>query len=387
MANVLTNVMPKLLAQGLLTLRQNAIMPRLVNRRYEALAGQRGSTVDVPIPSAITVRDVTAAVAMPANVDSSPGLVQIQLDKWKEAPFQMSDKDILEAMSGTIPMQAAEAIKGLANQVDSDILAQYVKLFNYVGTAGTTPFVSDVSNFTDAMVLMDTELAPTEDRRVVLSPTAQGNALKLPEFLRADARGDQQGIIKGTIGEKIGSLWFMDQNVPTHTSTALTAGAATANGIQAVNAGATYADGFYTGTLSIAKATNAAPLVAGDVLAIAGQTQTYTVITAVTLAVGNTSVTISPPLRTALAGGEAITLKATHKVNMHFHRDCFALASRPLLDVADGLGNLIQSAIDPVTGLVLRLEISRQYKQTTFSYDILYGVKCVRPHLGVRIAG
>lgn len=385
MANTLTTVMPKLLAQGLVTLRQNAIMPRLINRRYEQIAGQRGSTVDVPIPSAITTRDVTSAVAFPANVDFTPGLVQIQLNKWKEAPFQMSDKDILEAMNGTIPMQAAEAIKSLANTVDSDILATYKSVFNYVGTAGTTPFVSDVSNFTDAMVLMDTELAPVEDRRVVLSPAAQGNALKLPEFLRADARGDQGGIIKGTIGEKIGSLWFMDQNVPTHTSTALSAGAATANGVNAVNAGST--DGGRTGTISIAKATNTAPLVAGDILAIAGQTQTYTVLADVTLIVGNTTVSIAPALRTATAGGEAVTLKATHKVNLHFHRDCFALASRPLLDVADGLGNLIQSAIDPVTGLVLRLEISRQYKQTTFSYDVLYGVKCVRPELAVRIAG
>jgi hypothetical protein len=386
-ANVLTNVMPKLLAQGLVTLRQNAIMPRLINRRYEAMAGQRGSTVDVPIPSAITVRDVTAAVTMPANQDFSPGLVQIQLNKWKEAPFQMSDKDILEAMSGTIPMQAAEAIKGLANQVDADILAEYKRVFNYVGTAGTTPFVSDVSNFTDAMVLMDTELSPTEERRVVLDPRAQGNALKLPEFLRADARGDQGGIIKGQIGEKIGSLWFMDQNVPTHTSTVLSVGAATVNGVHAVGAGSLFNDGFITGTVSIAKATNTSDLVAGDILTFAGDTQTYTVVTAVTLAVGNTAVTISPPLRTAKVGGEAVTLKASHKVNLHFHRDCFALASRPLLDVADGLGNLIQSAIDPVTGLVLRLEISRQYKQTTFSYDILYGTKCVRPQLGVRIAG
>jgi hypothetical protein len=94
-----------------------------------------------------------------------------------------------------------------------------------------------------------------------------------------------------------------------------------------------------------------------------------------------------PGLKTALAGDEVITIKASHTVNLAFHRDAFAFVSRPLADNADGLGNIIQSAIDPVSGLALRLEVSREHKRTKFSYDILYGLACVRRDLACRIAG
>jgi hypothetical protein len=37
--------------------------------------------------------------------------------------------------------------------------------------------------------------------------------------------------------------------------------------------------------------------------------------------------------------------------------------------------------------LALRLEISRQHKQTRYSFDVLYGGALVRPQLVTRIAG
>jgi hypothetical protein len=40
----------------------------------------------------------------------------------ERAPFYLTDRDLMEVMAGTIPMQASEAIKSLGNVVDEFIL-------------------------------------------------------------------------------------------------------------------------------------------------------------------------------------------------------------------------------------------------------------------------
>ena len=66
MANSLSAVMPKILARGLLALREQAVMPRLVNADYSNDAARKGDTIDVPLPSAVAATDVAPSHAAPA---------------------------------------------------------------------------------------------------------------------------------------------------------------------------------------------------------------------------------------------------------------------------------------------------------------------------------
>jgi hypothetical protein len=372
--NTLTTVIPQLLAQGLLALRQMAVMPRYINRAYETVAGEKGSSIDVPIPSSIAVQDVSPSYVAPNDAATVPTSVNIPLNQWKEAPFFLSDKDLIEAVSGVIPMQASEAIKALANQVDNDILALYKGVYGFAGTAGTTPFATDLQAFVDARKVLNNQLAPMDPRYVVLNPDAEANALLLRAFQDASFRGDTEGIINGQIGNKLGSLWFTDQNVPTHTA-GTWSDAGTTTGANAAGQAVVNLTGG-TGSLLV-----------GDIITFSGaDTQTYAV-TAATGTAPTTAISVSPVLATAKSSTETVTNKASHAVNMNFHRDAFALASRPFAG-SDPLGlGMYQSAVDPVSGLTLRLEVMRQHKRTRFSYDILYGVKLVRAQLASRLAG
>jgi hypothetical protein len=49
--------------------------------------------------------------------------------------------------------------------------------------------------------------------------------------------------------------------------------------------------------------------------------------------------------------------------------------------------HVFQAPLDPVSGIALRLEISRQYKLETLSYDYLAGANIVRKELASKILG
>jgi len=215
----------------------------------------------------------------------------------------------------------------------------------------------------------------------VLDFDAEANALALSPFSDAEKVGSASVKIDGEIGRKFGIDWVADDAVVTHTAGTI-AGDPSVTGVNAI--GATSID-------LTCDADDTVNLLVGDIITFAGDTQTYAVITA-TGAIGNSStgpVVISPALKVATTGGEALSVKATHVVNLAFHRDAFAFANRPLAQSAADLqlGSRMLTMTDPQTGISLRLEVRRQYKQVVWEFDILWGAKLVRPELAVRIAG
>jgi hypothetical protein len=221
-----------------------------------------------------------------------------------------------------------------------------------------------------------------DNRRAVLDPNAEAALLNISNVLQFDQRGDQGGIINGSIGRKLGFDWYMDQNLSTYTP-----GTAWASGFIASTVGAAVGDT----TLNIINATATGAINIGDIFTLTADTtyeQQY-VVTAGATVTATTAVAISfyPALRTTVATGATLVVVSVPYIpNLAFHRDAFAWASRPLGDVM-ALGSTFQSVADPISGVALRLEVARQYKQTTFSYDVLGGANVIRRELGVKIFG
>jgi hypothetical protein len=126
-ALVTTNILQTLVAMGLASLRENCVMPRIVNREYEdeIVGSRRGATVQVAVPSAITARAVTPDVVYPATPAITPTSVSITLSEWYESPFIIDDKGFAQCLAGVRPLQLQEAAKSMANQIDTFLWSKY----------------------------------------------------------------------------------------------------------------------------------------------------------------------------------------------------------------------------------------------------------------------
>lgn len=377
MSNTMTAVVPVILAQGVMALRQNAIMARLVNTLPSDETKKKGETISIPVPSAVTAVAVTPSYVPSGLTGIVPTAVDVKLDQWWSAPFELTDKEMVDCIEGIVPMQATEAVKTLVNKVDQTILALYNQVYGYAGSPGVTPFAVSTKEATQARKVLNNQLCPLADRRFVMDADAEANALNLRAFQDYNFTGSFEDIKSGKLSPKLGFNWFMNQNIPNHTRGACDADYVI-NGAHAT-----------LGVKTLTVKTGSGLGLAGDIFTIAGQSQTYVLTADMT---GATSMTISPGLQVALSGDEAITfvgtIAAEYPQNLAFHRDAFAFASRVLQDqITFKGGHEMSSMVDPVSGLALRLEVSREYYQTRFAFDLLFGCAVARPELACRVWG
>jgi len=393
MANSFTNIIPTIMAEGLEVLRESCATLSAVNTGYSAEAREIGDTITIPVPVAQSVAAVSPSNTPPANTDVTPTTVTIALDQWNKTDFHLTNKEELEiAAGGFINTQAGESVRALANEIDSDLLGQATVdagVYNHIGTAGTTPFASEATFQTNwqkgARKLLRQGLARFgPDIFCVIDEDAEGNLASLVQFTDADRRGDTEGMIEGEIGRKMGSTWLVNQNVKTFTGGTLSNGTgklANVNG--AVAAAAT--------TMAIDETTLTGTLVDGDVFTVASVTGYFMVTNGPQTAASNAIATVNftPAAPTGgFADDAVVTFAADHVVNLAFHRNAFALAFAPIQETGlDGGSAITETITDPVSGVTLRLKITEEYYQTTWRWDVLYGVKCVRPELACRILG
>lgn len=376
----------KALALGVQVIREQTSLPAIVNHQTtgdRSQGAQRGGITEVIVPPEFVTRTVVPGAVPPASQPNvNPTTVQVPLDFWEEVNFPLTEVHInlLENADTMAPMFLQNAVGPIVERMTESIAATYRGIYGQVGTPGTTPFASAPTAIQQAKTLLTRQRCPRFNRKVSLNSGAYGNATGLEAFRNVMASASAETLREGEVSRAYGFDWHEDVGLDglSHVSTPLTAGAATANGVNAV--GAT--------SISIAKATNASPLVAGDIITIAGSTQQYVVRSNTTLAVGNTSVPIAPALVRATAGGEAVTLAASTSLNLAFHPYAFAFDSRPEARVdMPGVKSTVMSFVDDMTGIVLSLSIKEEYHQLGFYLSCLWGTRLVDPRLAVRIAG
>lgn len=350
-------------------------MARAVYRGYDANPQQRGSVINIPVPSTFAAADAPSTAQ-----DITAGSVSITLNRWREVKFALTDKELTFTGEQIINDHIRPAAYALAQDIDVQLMTLAKGVPWYVDVTATAA-VADV--IAARKRLFDNKV-PMDPARLFMAVDSDMEADLLGQSAFTQWQGSgptgEAAQIAGYLGTRFGMNIFATQNAQTHTmGTAST-------GTLAVN-GAAFAAGAKTINLDAVAVTGT--LVPGDTFVIAGNTQRYVVTNTVT-ASGNafTGVTFEPGLAAAPADDAVVTVSLdTHVAGVAFHRDAFALAMAPLTRMGSQLGAQIETVTDPASGISLR---SRLYYEANSSaihvaLDCLYGVRVLDPNKAVRL--
>lgn len=390
--NNLTSVAGKILARAYnAALRGRNVVSSLVTTDLKPELVQKGATIEIEVAPTLTTQDVTPSNTPVAATGVTLSTLKLNIDRWRESTsFGLSNKQFEEVDASRVyfPPITGSAVAAVADYFNLDLMTE-IKNASYtvVGTPGTTPMASNVSEIVNATKALDDAKADL-DRNLILDTAAKANAALRDELRDAYRYGDRNTVQTGEVGSDqskvLGFGWRYDQQVIYHTAGTITTGlvakAATAQAI-----------GLSAIVCTTAASTGACALKKGDIITFAGSAQTYVLTADATQASASTDVTlnISPPLVKALAGSEAVAVKASHRCNLAFPRNAVAVGMRMLdLGPIQKTGGAVSvPSLDPVSGLMFRLYGSGQYKQDVWNVDAAWGVLVNRPDHVVRIMG
>lgn len=373
---------------------------RKVNRQYDdrfgATGAKNGGTLNIRLPNRYSVTTGrTATTGGDNTVETSTALV---VGTQKHVSMGFFSSELTLSLDDFSARYLKPAMSVLASTISQDVcVAAQSGFVNYVGTPGTTP--SSFLTYSQAGERLDWQTAPRDgNRSVILSPTAMAATVDAQKGLFHSGPKIADQYESGVMEAMTGFDFVMDQSVQT-----LTAGAR--NTAYVTGAGTPLT----SGTNQLLVATGANAMVAGDQFTIQGINEVnpdtkqstgipkvFTVASA--YAGGAGTITLSQVIYTsgpyqnvsaAITNGLTMTFIGTASTayprNLAFHRDAIVLATADL-ELPKGVDMASRASMD---GLSLRFV--RQYDATTDNFlarfDILYGVKVVRPEWGCVVYG
>jgi len=403
--------------RALFDLSNNLVMAKKVFKGYSTEFGtpiggyKKGASVTIHLPNKFRAKTGAAI----DKVDVEEPSTSISVDVQKHVAWDFTELDLTLKIADFSRKYINPATITLANVVDLDGMAEYVNIYNQVGTPGTAPATFGV--LADAAERMDNEAVPQDERCAIWSPRAAWSLAdgELKSLFHQNIVSTM--VRRGFLGMFARTDHFMDQNAKAHTTGAFTTNATPVmNGTTAEKATSIEVDG-WPNTTAVFKA--------GDVFTIAGvvgvnpvsgeawengQLRQFVVVSGGTSnGSGETTLVISPaiissaaneedlPYQTVVtlpANGAAITPvgveSSTYTQNLSFHPDCFALTMVPFRKPKSaGKSVMWGQASDKQLGLSITVATAfdiDSYSEAT-RLDILYGWDTVRAELGVRTTG
>lgn len=330
--------------------------------------------ITVPIYPAVVGEDITASQLPPDTGDATWTNTSVTITKSRAFPFRWTGEDQKQVNSPGGPGydamrggQLGQALRAAVNEVEADLAGLVNKASRAYGTAGTTPFATNLADVAQMLKILQDNGAPLSDLHTVINTTG-GVALRtLGQLTKANEAGGDDLLRQGTLLDIFGMRIRESAAVKNVTK----------------GTGASYvvdhsAGPYAIGTTSILLKTGTGTVVAGDFVTFAGDLNKYGIATGV--AAPGTIVLQKPGLRQTLADGVAMTIGGNFSAMASFHRQAMVLAARLPAMPVEGDSAADKAVItDPRTGLNFELVMYKERRRVRYEVALAWGVAVPKP--------
>ncbi len=308
--NSLDAYVPELWAnESLAVLEERMVSANLVYRDFEDEVANFGDTVNTRKPTRFEAKrkgtndDIETQDAVATNIP-------VVLNQLAHVSFMIRDAEESMSFKNLVDEYIRPAAGAMAKFVDQVVLSQYAQfLANLVTGADGTITEDNVKNvLLDARGMMNDNLAPDDIvRNMIWSSTSETEALKTDLFLSAERVGDSgTALKKAVLGEKLGFMNYMSQNVATVRSS-------TVDNV-AGDGEIDNASGYPVGTTTMVVSGFTAIATAGSWVTINGRP--YRLVSQTDNGSATTGITIAGGLVKAVADEDPVVIGAPGAVNL-----------------------------------------------------------------------
>jgi hypothetical protein len=366
MANTLTSLVPDLYESLDIVSRELSGFIPSVTLDASAERAALNQAIRIPITPASAAENVSPGQLPPDDGDQSIANTPFTITKSRMVPFRWTGEEQKGVNTGPGYAnirrdQITQAMRTLVNEIEVDLGNLAYLSSRASGTAGTTPFATNLGDTAQVRKILADNGAPMSDLQCVIDTTSGASLRTLAQLTKANEAGTIALRSQGTLLELHGFTLRESAGVALHTPG--TGASYVTNGNLAV------------GVTTIPAQTGTGTIVAGDVVTIGNFK--YVVTTALS---GGSFTIGAPGLRAAVTSGSTITVASAFTANFAFSRSSIVLATRAPATPEEG--DMADDSImltDPRSGLSFEVSMYKQYRRVRYEIAIAWGCQNIKP--------
>lgn len=339
----------------------------------------KGDTVRASFTRTASAGDVSESMTIPEGTDQTVDNKTLTISNARAVQIPYTGEDVRHLNNGigfetVYGDQITQAMRTLVGEIEEDLAqAAYQGASRATGTAGTTPFASNLEDGAQILKILEDNGMPSDGQvSLVLGTTAGVNLRKLTQLTKVNEAGDSSLLRQGILGDIFGMNVRQSAKVQSHTK----------------GTGASYLlndASSAIGDTTIAADGGSGTILAGDIVTFAGTSDKYVVNTALS---GGSFTIGSPGLLVAEADNDAITVGNSYVANVAFHRAALELAMRaPAVPEGGDAAEDALTVVDPHSGLVFEIRMYKGYRKSMIEVAASWGVKAWKPDFIATLLG